>query len=335
MSSRIEIIDGCDCNNVSNDILRSEKPLLLKGLVNSWPLVQAAKKAPEDAAKYLEAHYSGKPVRVSLLPAKEKGRVFYGEGMQGFNFTNHEISFPQVVEKIFSQEAEVQPEGVYMASSGVDIFFPSMLEELSFSENVPRSLVNIWLGNQSRIAAHYDFAQNLACCVAGKRRFTLFPPEQGKNLYVGPLDRAPGGQEISTVDFANPDFEKYPKFRQALEAAQVAELEAGDALIIPSMWWHHVEGLTNFNVLITHWWRTSPPYLGRPTNALLLAIMSLRDLPLKQRDAWRALFDYYVFDHERENFEHIPPEVRNFLESPLDELTARKLRADLQNKMRR
>lgn len=333
MSKAIKTVDNCSI--IDDELLLSDTPVVLKGLVSSWPIVLAAKKSPQDAANYLQSHYSGKPVRVSVLPAKEQGRVYYDEGMQGFNFKNYEEPLPGLIEKIFSQSNQKEPEGIYMASSGVDIFFPTMLAELGLRNNIPPSLVNIWLGNKSRIAAHYDFAQNLACCVAGKRRFTLFPPEQLKNLYVGPLDKAPGGQEISTVDFSNPDFEKFPRFKEALAEAQIAEVDEGDALIIPSMWWHHVEGLADFNVLITHWWRTTPAYLGRPTNALLLAILSLRDLPPKQRQAWREIFNYYVFDHSKENVNHIPPEARSFLESPLDEISARKLRADIQNLLRR
>ena len=140
---------------------------------------------------------------------------------------------------------------------------------------------------------------------------------------MGPLDKAPGGQEISTVDVANPDLAEHPKFSEALEAAQVAELEPGDALILPSMWWHHVQGLSAFNVLITHWWRDSPAQMGRPMNALLLAMMSVRDLPTHQRDAWKNLFDHYVFAHQPENFSHIPEAAKSILASPMDDISLR------------
>jgi hypothetical protein len=137
------------------------------------------------------------------------------------------------------------------------------------------------------------------------------------------------------VDLNNPDFDKFPKFEQALAAAQVAELSAGDALFLPSMWWHHVQGVEAFNVLITHWWRDTPAFMGRPNNALLLAILSLRNLPVEQRQAWKSIFEHYIFDHKEGDLDHIPENVRGMLSQPLDELSARKIRAELLNQLKR
>ena len=32
----------------------------------------------------------------------------------------------------------------------------------------------------------------------------------------------------------------------------------GDAIYIPPLWWHHVESLGQFNVLVNYWYRTGP-----------------------------------------------------------------------------
>jgi len=168
----------------------------------------------------------------------------------------------------------------------------------------------------------------------GHRRFTLFPPDQLANLYIGPSDKTPAVQAISLVDFYAPNFEKYPKFREALKHAQVADLEPGDALLLPSMWWHPVESLSSFNVLVNYWMRDLPAYFGASMNALEHAILSIRGLPKNQRAAWKNLFNHYVFDYDQENFQHIPDGALGSLGEITDD-TARKIRASLLSKLNR
>jgi hypothetical protein len=189
-------------------------------------------------------------------------------------------------------------------------------------------VASIWIGNRTRIAAHHDLPDNLACVVAGHRRFTLFPPEQIANLYVGPLEFTPAGQPISLVDFANPDYERFPRFAAALEAARVAELGPGDAIFIPSMWWHHIESLDAFNVLVNYWWRQSPAHMDSPMGALMLALMTVRDLPPAQLAAWESLFRHYVFQPGDETVAHIPERARRSL-GTLDASLVRELRANV------
>ena len=92
------------------------------------------------------------------------------------------------------------------------------------------TLISLWIGNRTHTATHWDQSQNLACVVAGRRRWTLFPPEQLKNLYVGPLEFTLAGQPTSLVDIDAPDLKTYPRFAEALKVARRAELGPGDAL---------------------------------------------------------------------------------------------------------
>jgi hypothetical protein len=145
--------------------------------------------------------------------------------------------------------------------------------------------------------------------VGGRRRFTLFPPEQIANLYIGPLDFAPTGAPMSLVELAAPDLERYPKFPQALAAAQVAELGPGDAIFIPPLWWHHVHSLDNLNVLVNYWWNATT-YGQQAENSafdcLMHSILNMRDLPPETRRAWGALFEHYVFGPQEGITAHIP-----------------------------
>jgi hypothetical protein len=168
----------------------------------------------------------------------------------------------------------------------------------------------------------------------GRRRFTLFPPEQFPNLYIGPLDFTPAGQAISLVDFAQPDLGRYPRFAEALKHARIAELGPGDAIFIPSLWWHHIESLAPLNVLVNYWWRQQPGWMDTPFHALFLSMMTVRDLPAGQRAALKAMFEHYVFDATEDKVAHIPKNARRML-GAFDADRARELRAFLLQRLNR
>ncbi len=331
----VKQISHCKPGDIPEFVLSSTQPLILKDFAAEWPLVQAGKQSSQAAIDYMLQFYSGVPVTACFGESENQGRVFYNEQLTGFNFRASQVDLRQVFDKLVSHIDDETPPTLYVGSTEVNRWLPGFAAANPLAVDDIKPLTSVWIGNQSRIAAHFDFPNNLACSAVGRRRFTLFPPEQIDNLYVGPMELSPGGQDISMVDFHAPDFDKYPRFQQAIEAAQVAELEPGDALFIPSMWWHHVEALDAINVLVTHWWRDSPAYMGRPTNALQHAILSLRSLPIAQRKAWQAMFNHYVFEHELHDTDHIAEHAQGMLSLPIDELSARKLRADLQNKLKR
>ncbi|MBW0143698.1 cupin-like domain-containing protein [Sphingomicrobium clamense] len=305
----------------------AREPFVIRGLAAEWPLVAAGKTSSKAARDYIERHHRDRPFAVSVGDPKAKGRMYYDEAM-GMNFRMTNEKLPQVFQQIDRLEGEPNAPSIYFASIDLHDFFDGLHEANHVDLGTRDPLASIWIGTATRIAAHNDFPDNLAVCAVGKRRFTVFPPEQFRNLYLGPVDNTPAGRAISMVDFHNPDFDAHPRFRDALQHAQVAELEPGDAVFVPSMWWHHVEGLAGFNVLVNYWWRDTPKYLGQPQNALNHAMLAIRDLPKEDREIWRDLFDYYVFEAGDEVTAHIPDHARSVL-SRLDKEQAGRIRAFL------
>jgi hypothetical protein len=334
IKENVKEIRGISPHEMPDEILRSTQPLLLKGLVGDWPMVQAAKKSARDADLYLRQFNRDETVGAFFGEPNAQGRVYYNEDLSGFNYQPVIVKLDEVLDKLQQHLADQQAPAFYVGSTPVDKCLPGFRDEndIEFDDFDP--LVSIWIGNRTRIAAHFDVPDNVACCAAGRRRFILFPPSEIRNLYVGPLDFNPGGQSISMVDFNQPDYETFPRFRDALQNAQVAEMEPGDAIFIPSMWWHHVEALDGFNVLINYWWRQSPSFMDSPANVLEHALLSLRDLPAEQRRAWHEVFKFYIFDYNEGAIEHIPEERRGVL-APIDDSIARRLRAKLLKKLNR
>ena len=334
IKTQVKVANDISPKNIDEQLSGVTEPLLLKGLVSDWPVIKETLQSKTAADQYLRRFYQNMPLVVFRGPKEIKGRFFYNDDLTGFNFVRSNATLDHVLDQIQDPKILESGASMYIGSTPVDQCLPSFRQEndLSFANINP--LASIWLGNKTRIAAHYDLPDNIACVAAGKRRFTLFPPEQLKNLYVGPIDFTPAGQAISLVDFHDPDYDKFPKFEKAIQAAQLAELEAGDAIFIPSMWWHHVEALTDFNVLINYWWSTAPHYSGSPMEALYHAILCIRDLPHEKRMIWKNIFEFYIFYQNDENFAHINEEAQGALKQ-LDEQSSRKIRALLSNYLRR
>ena len=315
-------------------ILASTEPLLLRGLVADWPAVAAARTSPQAAIAYLRRWYVDATVNAMLGAPEIDGRFFYNEALDGFNFQSMRVRLDAVLDELEKHLANPTPPAIYVGSTTIDGALPGFRGENDVDLGPRDPLASIWIGNRTRISAHYDLPDNLACIGAGRRRFTLFPPGQQRNLYVGPIDLTPAGQPISLVDFKHPDPERFPRFAQALEHAQVADMEPGDAIFVPSMWWHHVEALDGFNVLVNYWWRQSPNWMDTPNNALMHALMTVRDLPPAQRAAWAELFRHYVFEADAETAAHIPEAARGLL-APFDDDASRMVRAQLLKRLNR
>jgi len=320
-------------------LLAEQRPLIVKGLVGDWPLVRHGAASPSDAMDYLASFSNNTPVVGYSGPPAINGRFFYDATVTALNFTGERVDLKDYLQRIRDHLDDPAPPSFYIGSTDLDGHLPGLraetglaLDEAGFGTASP--IVSIWIGNRTVAAAHYDMSNNLACCAVGRRRFTLLPPEQVRNLYPGPLTPTPGGQVVSMVDFASPDFDAHPRFKNALAAAEVADLEPGDVLFYPALWWHQVEALDAFNVMINYWWNDAPAFMDTPMTTLLHGLLSLRDRPAAEKRAWRELFDYYVFGPAERAGAHLPEAARGDL-GPMDERKARRLRADVLRRLNR
>lgn len=337
VAASIRVIEGCKPDALPlQDLLASGQPAVLRGLVRDWGLVQAGLRSMPEAMDYLRGHYNGQPVTYSYGGADVAGRPFYNDDFTALNCEVRRSPLGDVLDEIAAHAPDAKPPTYYVASLLIDSRFPRFREQndLGFPAHGVDAPPSIWIGNRVTASCHYDALNNIACCAVGRRRFTVFPPEQIENLYPGPLEPTPGGQAVSVVDFEAPDFERFPGFLEALASAQTTVLEPGDAVFIPSLWWHHVQGLEAFNVLVNYWWSSVPAHIPTPMNALYHALWTIRDRPERERQAWRSIFDYYVFGDAQRAGEHLPEAARNVL-GPIDEAMARQMRAMLIGKLNR
>lgn len=335
---RTRVVEGATALPPLAELLADQAPVIFRGLAAHWPLAEAGRQGARAAIDYLKQFDVGRPV-VGYTGAPEiRGRYFYREDWAGLNFQAQRVPLSPYLDLVASHLDTEAPPSFYIGSTDLDAYLPGLREHNDLGLPSPAEgeppTVSIWLGNRTTAATHFDMSNNLACCLVGRRRFTLFPPDQIGNLYPGPLEPTPGGQVVSLVDPAAPDLDRFPLYAQAAAAGEVAELEPGDVLFYPALWWHNVEALEPFNAMINYWWNPSPGFMDTPMTTLLHGLLSLRDRPAAEKQAWRALFDYYVFGDRDRPADHLPAEVQGEL-APLDEASSRRLRARILQKLNR
>ena len=309
-------IDGITRERFEREVVPGYEPVVMRGLVGRWPLVAQGRVGLEPCLQYLMGFDQGLPVDAVLAKPNPSRAFSYRPGLDGFNFVHDKKPYAALFEQLWRYSHFAEPPSLAAQSALVSTALPGLelanTCPLLDAEAAPR----IWIGNRASVPAHFDDSHNLACVAAGRRRFTLLPPQCAPLLYLGPPDHAPTSAPMSVVpDLEQADRSQFPLLDQALERAVVAELEPGDAVYIPPLWFHQVKALApHLNILVNYWWR--PPAAPQRKDdlhpaAMRLAMLALRHLPDGEREGWRALFDHYVFGARGEALAHIPEAQRH------------------------
>jgi cupin-like protein len=315
------------------EIVEPCQPVVIRGLVSDWPAVQASGRSPAAFRDYLAQFDAGEQTEAFFGEPQIAGKYYYRDDMQGFNFERRRMRFADALETIVATADRPGSASVYIGSVPTDTCLPGFSAQNRLALLAPEIAGRIWLGHASNVSAHYDAFDNVACVIAGARRFTLFPPETIGSLYVGPVDNTMAGQPVSLAASSPTDDERFPLFREVRAKAQVAELAAGDAIYMPKLWWHQIEATAPFNGLVNYWWDAFSIGPDAPYTSLLLSMITIAERPLEERKAWKVFFDHYVFRTSGHPLAHLPPD-RHGLLGPLKPSNYGKIRARVMHLLR-
>jgi hypothetical protein len=294
------------------------RPVVLRGLVRDWPIVRAGTQSPQAFRDYVARFDARHQAEAFFGDPKIEGKYYYAEDLKGFNFERRQMPLLNALDAMLFHIDQPQSPTVYFGSIPANDYLPGFARDNALAFLNPAIAPRIWLGNASNVSAHYDTLDNIACVVAGERRFTLYAPELIGRLYVGPIDNTMAGQPVSLAASSPRDDEKYPLFREIADKALVADLEAGDALYLPKLWWHKVEARAPFNGLVNYWWDAFSAGPDAPYVSMMLAMIAIAERPPKEREAWKAFFDHYVFRPNGHPLAHLPTHSHGLL-GPLKE----------------
>lgn len=302
---------GVTPEQFQTEIAPAAQPAVMRGLARDWPAVRAGEGGDAAHAAYLSGFDSGHSFDVMEAPAEIGGRFFYTDAVDGFNFIVRKDRLSALLDTIIADAGDPTAPARYAGANAIAQHLPGFAEANHLPIPLAADAVaRLWVGSASIVPTHYDLSDNVAVVIAGRRRFTLFPPEQVANLYLGPFNITPAGQPVSMVDIANPDHARFPRFATAWAAAQSAELEPGDAIYIPTMWWHDIRALAPYNALVNYWYNYSAADRSTPFLAFVHALLAIRDQSPPERAAWRAWFDHFIFtDDPAEQSAHLPAKL--------------------------
>ncbi len=173
--------EDVDAALFKNTIRTRDRPAVLRGLVRAWPATKAGLESAHSLTAYLKTFDSGHAAPLFEGPASIKGRFFYNDALDGFNFESKRALLGDVLERLCRELKNESAPALYSGSASLPIYFPGFsnanhVRGLMTPESVRES---IWIGNRTRIAAHFDNIDNLACVVGGRRSRRARPWRRG------------------------------------------------------------------------------------------------------------------------------------------------------------
>ena len=325
-----------------HELLAGCQPVIIRGLVADWPVVQAAQGAAARLRDYLSAFDVGTRVEAYVGAPAIAGKYYYAPDFKGFNFERRMMKLLDALKLMAESLDHTAAPSIYVGSVPTAEALPGFAAANAMPLLAPGVNPRIWLGTRANVSCHHDTFDNLACVIAGRRRFTLFAPELIGRLYVGPIDNTMAGAPVSLAASSDAPEEgsaeapaqgRFPLFEEIRNQALRVELEAGDALYLPKLWWHKVESLAPLNGLVNYWWDAFSAGPDAPYTSMLLAMIAIAERPPAERQAWKAFFDHYVFRTAGHPLAHLPPEQHGLL-GPLQPENYARIRARIMHMLR-
>ncbi|MBT8295914.1 MAG: cupin-like domain-containing protein [Gramella sp.] len=241
-------------NLSKEDFLREyfipEKPVVLEDLTEHWPAYKkwSFEYFREQAGDVVVPLYDGKPA---------KGR---------------QNSHGSAMKNAFKEYIDILQKG----PSDLRMFFfnllqncPGLVEDFQYPDlgvKFFKKLPVLFVGGEgAKVVMHYDMdlANNFHFNFAGSKRVILYPPDQSGLVYKVPYSIV----SMEIIDMDDPDFDRYPALAKA--KGFETRLNHGDALYIPSHWWHFIKYETPSLSLTLRSLPRSPKKIAEVLNNLL------------------------------------------------------------------
>jgi hypothetical protein len=276
--TEIERVGAIGAREFHARFVAPEKPVILTRMIEDWPALR--RWTPE----YFQARFGHVELDVEQL---ERGRPGENESYLE-SMTTRTMTIARYIEL-----CQGRTDGsIYAAQQPLRELLPEAARDIRPIPYLSRLLCRaagtselLWIGSRGCASGlHFDKAHNFNIQLHGRKKWVIFPREQQPLLYLpSTLKKA----HFSPIDFDAPDYERFPRYREATPIE--FDVEPGETLFLPVGWVHHVRTL-EFSIGLNLWWLTwrqavrwAPGFLrGKLAAALASAIP--RSLPQEMRN---------------------------------------------------
>lgn len=231
---------------VFENLLRIHQPFIIKDFSVHWP-----------AFGLWDLDY--------LIKKEGDSKIWVRDGL-GVKQTIETISFRKFAGYIKDTAINTASQNLYLVLSRImshpkarTVQLPGLLQDIILPSFIPINRlweINLWVGacgNRSKL--HFDPEENLLVPIRGVKKLILIKRSETPNVY----QNLEGNILESKVDVFNLDRRAFPKI-DAVSYHQIT-LEPGEALYIPSGWWHAVESSIEVNISLNFWWLPNMSFL--------------------------------------------------------------------------
>lgn len=215
----VERMDALDRARFQAQYLRPRRPVVLTKLAADWPALSRWTPA------FWKQTYGDLEVPVFDASFAEPGARYMGRV--------DTMRFGAFVRRVLTEDTDLRMFLYNMPSK-----IPELKEDVALptlADGFSKRFMFLFFGCRGSVTPiHYDIDMShvFHTAIHGRKRITLFAPEESRRLNRHPFTVR------SYVDVDAPDFEAFPRLADA-QGWQVV-LEPGETLFIPSAYWHHV-----------------------------------------------------------------------------------------------
>ena len=219
------------------------RPVKYKGFAKDWAATQ--KWNIWDENEYLSTVFGHTQCKFDRLPIANDDSGEYSEykRAKAKHSTSDTMHIRSCIELILDNTGMLRDEKKYVTFAEDFVLHPSLRNDTDYKNSPLRSILkpegetlSIFPIKIKRKPNKEDL-ERFICVLEGKESFKMIHPVFKENVYQGVYDDLHPEDIPTDIDLFNVDAEKYPLLEMASDYILHTDLEKGDCLYVPSLFW--------------------------------------------------------------------------------------------------